>query len=130
MMEIDGLFLNSVYHAFVKRDRSFGSDGRYEFENATPITWFMFRCSPAGRPSVLLTVNSTQSGAVLIRSTRGKNILALRGIQFVDNADAIACAFERTLDESYYIAGDTVEAQLRERIISRWKQVSMRIRLD
>jgi len=77
-----------------------------------------------------LTVDSAQLGTLLIRSISGKNMFALRRIQLVDNAAAIVRTFERTLDDVSHVAGDAIEAQLRERIIGQWKQLSLRITSD
>jgi hypothetical protein len=132
MSEFESAFLTGMRAAFSRRARFIGYHGTtgYEFEEATPVSWFTFRCSPAGHPTVLLTVDSTQLGTLLIRSISGKNMLALRGIQLVDNADAIVRTFERTLDHVFHVAGDAIEAQLRERVFGEWKQVPLRVTSD
>ena len=102
----------------------------FEYDEVRPAEWMTIFYRPQSWASVVLTVGPGQSAGIIVRSTRGRNLFALRGIELVQNAEAIVEAFEWTVLQAHSLRAEPPERELRNKLIERWRRVALRIARD
>jgi hypothetical protein len=125
-------FLKGIYLAFTKRLKSLRRKGgiRFEFDGSASCEWFNIHCYPASSPGIIFTVDANHWGALVIRSLKGKNIMAIKGLIIIDNGSAIVEAFEKTIFHLYISKDSLMDPDLRRKIIDIWRRATLRVIQD
>ena len=121
-------FLIAVSRAFAARSKAIKHRGVLKWDRGEgDVEWLAVMFRAPGRPWLMLELGADQRGDVIVRSmsrsSRGKTLVRLEGLTFVNNAAGIVEAFERTVSVMGWLDGPLPKV---ESVVAAWSPVTLR----
>jgi hypothetical protein len=122
-------FLERAARGFERRRKAMNHmGGELDVESCPSPESFVVCFVARARPAVILELAAKNRASLWIRSAananRGKVLVRVQDVRFVDNADRLVETFEWTLAARYALA--TEGDRIAEQIVARWEELVVR----